>query len=90
LAGSAGQSAESLKAGVKPTDNFVQHALGNGGVAPVAIEHVFLFIQVFEHVRFEVGPGANVHHLKNGGEGVVVVNGVFARDQLEEADEEMF
>jgi hypothetical protein len=56
--------------------------LGNGGIAPVAVELVLVLFDVLENIGFEIGTRGHVHDLKNGDQRVVVVQRMLARNQL--------
>jgi len=71
-------------------DDLVQHSLMDGRVAAVAFELMFVAVQLFEQVAFQIGPRGHIHDLEQGGQGVVMINGSFAPHQRAHALEQVF
>ena len=71
-------------------DHFVQRGLGNGRVAAVTVEHVFLFFEVLQDLGFQVSPTTDIHDLEDRGDRIVVIDGFIALGQLAETTEQMF
>ena len=70
-------------------NDFIEYRLSNGRVAPVAVEHMFLFFQVLQYVRLQVGAGTHIHDLEDRGECVVVLQGLLAREQVAQSLEQL-
>ncbi|MPM62876.1 hypothetical protein SDC9_109754 [bioreactor metagenome] len=82
LTGLAALRIQVVEAAIELRDKAVQHALGDGRVATVRIEHQLLLVQILEHVGLEIGACSHVHDLKHGDERKVMIQGMGARNQF--------
>ena len=90
LTGLAGLTIERGETVLQPRDDLVQHRLRNRRVTPVGVEGLFLFVQVFEHIRLQIRARTHIHYLKNSSNGKVVVQRGRAKHQLRQPKEQVF
>src|SRR6185369_16702332 len=89
LACLARQQVQGREASFEFADDLVQHRFGNGWIAAITVEEVFLFFQVLHRIGLQVRARRHIHDFENRGECVVMIDRVRTRDQLPKAAEQV-
>ena len=90
MTGFAGQIVQGLETPVQLADHVIKSAFGDGWITSKTVKNVFLFVQVFEDIGLEVGTCTHIHDFKDGGERIVVIECLVARDKFCQSKKQVF
>jgi len=90
LSGLARQPVQGHKTVVELLNDLLQCRLRDGRIAPVAGEQLFLLVQIFQDIGFQIGPHGHVHDFEQRGQREVMVQWVVARHQFAQPAEQVF